>query len=44
MSFAIQKDPPDFWVRFWDQKLVTIYNLDLVEFAGQLEREFARRR
>jgi hypothetical protein len=43
MSFAIQKDPPEFWVRFWAGKNVVIYNLDLHEFAGQLEAEHAKR-
>jgi hypothetical protein len=36
-SFAIQKDPSRFWVDFWGRKDVVIYNLDLHEFAGQLE-------
>lgn len=43
MSFAIQKDPSDFWVRFWDRKNVVIYNLDVHEFAGQLERAYEKR-
>jgi hypothetical protein len=42
-SFAIQKDPSDFWVRFWDRKNVVIYNLDVHEFAGQLERAYEKR-
>jgi hypothetical protein len=36
MSFAIQKDPSPFWVRFWQQKRVTIYNVDLYEFMDEL--------
>jgi hypothetical protein len=43
MSFAIQKDPSRFWVQFWKDKNVTIYNLDLHEFAGQLEQQYERR-
>ena len=35
-SFALQKDPPDFWVRFWQHKGVEIYNVDLHEFAHEL--------
>ena len=35
-SFALQKDPPDFWVRFWQNKGVEIYNVDLHEFAHEL--------
>jgi SIR2-like domain len=43
LSFAIQKDPSDFWVRFWERKGIVIYNVDLHEFAGQLERQYERR-
>jgi hypothetical protein len=43
MSFAIQKDPTPFWVRFWDKKDVTIYNQDLGEFGGRLEEEYEKR-
>jgi hypothetical protein len=42
-SFAIQKAPPPFWVRFWEKKGVTIFDIDLDDFAGQLEAEYARR-
>ncbi|MGA9996093.1 MAG: SIR2 family protein [Pyrinomonadaceae bacterium] len=35
-SFAIQKDPNDFWVEFWSKKLVEIYNVDLYDFADEL--------
>lgn len=38
-SFAIQKDPTDAMVRFWDNKKVTIYNMDLYDFAGKLGDE-----
>jgi hypothetical protein len=36
-AFAFQKDPPDFWVDFWEKKDVTIYNVDLYEFADELQ-------
>lgn len=36
-SFAIQKDPSALWVRFWEDKKVQIYNIDLYEFAEQLK-------
>jgi hypothetical protein len=42
-SFAIQRDPSPFWVRFWEQKNVIIYNIDLDTFAGQFEAEYAKR-
>jgi hypothetical protein len=42
-SFAFQKDPPDFWVRFWERKDVTIYNVDLYEFANELATQWKRR-
>lgn len=35
-SFAIQKDPSDVMVSFWEKKDVRIYNIDLYEFAEQL--------
>ena len=39
-SFAIQKDPPDFWVDYWKSKKVTIIKKDLYEFASELEAEY----
>jgi hypothetical protein len=42
-SFAIQKDPSPFWVKFWDHKKVEIYNIDLHDFAGQLEAQWKKR-
>lgn len=39
-SFAIQKDPSEFWVDFWVDKGVQIYNVDLYEFAEQLEEKY----
>jgi hypothetical protein len=40
-AFAFQKDPPDFWVRYWESKQVTIYNVDLYEFAEELQQRAA---
>lgn len=39
-SFAIQKEPSEFWVRFWQGKNVEIYNADLYEFAEQLQQKY----
>jgi hypothetical protein len=41
-AFAIQKDPPQFWVDFWEKKDVTIYNVDLYEFADELADRYQR--
>jgi hypothetical protein len=38
MSFAIQKDPSPFWEEFWRSKMVRIYNVDLYEFADELNQ------
>lgn len=40
MSFAIQKGPSEFWADLWARppKNVTIYDLDLYEFADELAR------
>lgn len=42
-SFAIQKDPPEFWTEYWEKKGVIIYNIDLYEFSGRLEKEYQDR-
>jgi SIR2-like domain len=42
VSFAIQKDPPDFWVRYWQRKGVTILNVDLYEFADQVQKRWQK--
>jgi SIR2-like domain len=36
-SFAIQKNPSSFWQQFWEDKKVIIYDMDLYEFADELE-------
>ncbi|HJR81727.1 MAG TPA: SIR2 family protein [Anaerolineales bacterium] len=42
-SFAIQKDPSEFWVSFWESKGVVIYNLDLYDFAEQLKQAYEKK-
>lgn len=37
MSFAIQKNPSEFWVKYWGKKGVTICDMDVSEFAEQLD-------
>lgn len=39
-SFAIQKDPSEFWINFWQKKGVEIYNIDLYDFADQLDKNY----
>lgn len=38
VSYAIQKDPSDFWVTFWDKKGVQILDVDICEFGAELDR------
>ena len=41
-SYAIQKDPSEFWVRFWEgnNRKVHIFNMDMCEFTGELESRY----
>lgn len=39
-SFAIQKDPEGAWVDFWIKKNIDIYNMDIYDFADQLEQGY----
>ena len=39
-SFAIQKDPPEFLRDFWRKKGVTIYDIDVHQFADDLEQRW----
>ena len=39
-SFAIQKSPSEFWYKFWEDKKVIIYDMDLYDFAEQLEKNY----
>lgn len=40
ISFAIQKNPSEFWIRFWAAKNVNIFNVDLHDFAEELEERY----
>jgi hypothetical protein len=44
-SFAIQKDPPAYLVKYWQKQKenVEIYNVDLYDFAGELEKRYVER-
>ena len=37
-SFAIQKDPPTFWVDYWKSKGVIICDMDVYKFADELKQ------
>jgi hypothetical protein len=41
-SYAIQKDPSEFWVRFWEgnNRNVHIFNVDICEFTDELESRY----
>ena len=41
-SYAIQKDPSEFWVRFWEgnNRNVHIFNMDMCEFTDELESRY----
>lgn len=39
-SFAIQKEPSDFWVKFWEDKHVIIFDVDLCAFTLELEQRY----
>jgi SIR2-like domain len=41
-SFAIQRNPSKFWEDFWASKQVKIYDVDLYEFADELERRYVK--
>lgn len=44
-SFAIQKDPPPYLVKYWQKQkeTVEIYNIDLYDFAAELETQYVKR-
>jgi hypothetical protein len=42
-SFAIQKEPSEFWVKYWEKKDVVIYDYDIYEFGHELERRYVDR-
>jgi hypothetical protein len=39
-AFAIQWQPPQFWVDFWKSKNVVIYDCDIYDFAEDLETRY----
>lgn len=42
-SFAIQKDPPHFWVEYWKRKGVVICDMDVYRFADELKKRCQER-
>jgi hypothetical protein len=38
-SYAIQKDPPLFWVKYWQSKRVDIRDMDVYRFADELKKK-----
>jgi hypothetical protein len=43
LSFAIQKDPSDFWFDYWRDRKVRIYNMSIHDFADQLKTKYEER-
>lgn len=39
-SYAIQRHPPDFWVDFWREKKIEIFDMDLYDFARRLRKRY----
>ena len=39
-SYAIQWQPPAFWVKYWESRGVKIYDMDIKEFAAQLREKY----
>lgn len=39
-SYAIQLNPPEFWVRYWEKKGVTILDADIYDFAEELQMQW----
>jgi SIR2-like domain len=42
-SFAIQRKPVRYWVRYWENQGITIVDLDVYEFAEQLATRYFER-
>jgi hypothetical protein len=42
-SFAIQHNPPEYWVDYWENKGIEIYNMDLYDFAEELSRRYKKK-
>lgn len=43
VSYAIQWKPPKFWVKYWEQKGVIIYDYDIYQFAEELAHKYIAR-
>jgi hypothetical protein len=39
-SFAIQKNPPRYWVKYWESQGIEIFNMDAYQFAEQLTARY----
>jgi hypothetical protein len=39
-SFAIQHNPPEYWVAYWEKKGIDIYSIDLYDFAEDLKARY----
>ncbi len=42
-SFAIQWQPPKFWIKYWEQKGVVIYDYDVYKFAEDVEERYIKK-
>jgi hypothetical protein len=42
-SFAIQWNPPDFWVEYWKGQGIQIYHYDVHKFAEELQQRYVAR-
>jgi hypothetical protein len=42
-SFAIQKNPAEYWVKFWTEQKVDIYDIELYDFTEQMESRYFER-
>lgn len=40
MSYAIQWEPPQFWVDYWIKRTVRIYSMDVRNFAADLRQKY----
>lgn len=39
-SFAIQHNPPEYWVSYWEKKGIDIYSIDVYDFAEELRTRY----
>jgi hypothetical protein len=38
--FAVLKDPAEWWVQFWAKQNLALYDMDIYEFAKQIEKSY----